>query len=96
MAPISKRFERRPIGRQIKRDINGEKEPGVVSGMYSMAGPEWRTIYAVTWKPANEPHYEEHLALKSVQQFYKPDDSYADEPYVDEEIRLLQKVSVAY
>ena len=92
MPQISKRFERRPIGRQIKREINGETEPGLVSGMYSMAAPEWRTIYTVKWKPLNEQEYDEHLALKTVQHYYKSDDTYANEPFVDEEIRLLQQV----
>ncbi|DBB01221.1 TPA: hypothetical protein ACH3X1_001095 [Trebouxia sp. C0004] len=91
MPQISKRFERRPIGRQIKREINGEIEPGLVSGMYSMAAPEWRTIYIVKWKPLNEQEYDEHLALKTVQHYYKSDDTYANEPFVDEEIRLLQQ-----
>ena len=92
MPQISKRFERRPIGRQIKREINGETEPGLVSGMYSMATPEWRTVYTVKWKPLNEQEYDEHLALKTVQHYYKSDDTYANEPFVDEEIRLLQQV----
>ncbi|KAL0029288.1 hypothetical protein WJX79_008145 [Trebouxia sp. C0005] len=91
MPQISKRFERRPIGRQIKREINGETEPGLVSGMYSMAAPEWRTVYTVRWKPVNEQEYDEHLALKTVQHYYKSDDTYANEPFVDEEIRLLQQ-----
>lgn len=91
MPQISKRFERRPIGRQIKREINGETEPGLVSGMYSMATPEWRTVYTVKWQPLNEQEYDEHLALKTVQHYYKSDDTYANEPFVDEEIRLLQQ-----
>ncbi len=95
MPQISKRFERRPIGRQIKREINGETEPGLVSGMFSMAAPEWRVIYTVKWKPLNEQEYDEHLALKTVQHYYNSDDTYAHEPFVDEEIRLLQQVQDA-
>lgn len=92
MPQISKRFERLPIGRQIKREINGETEPGLVSGMFSMAAPAWRIVYTVKWKPLNEQEYEEHLALKTVQHYYMSDDTYANEPFVDEEIRLLQQV----
>ncbi len=57
-----------------------------------MAAPEWRTVYTVKWNSLNEQEYDEHLALKTVQHYYKSDDTYANEPFVDEEIRLLQQV----
>ncbi len=93
MAPISKRFHRLPIGRQIKRKLNGDEEAGVVRGMYHVSAPEWRATYTVRWQAGDEVEYEEHLALGTVQFWYGPSDNYVDEPWVDEEIRLLQKVS---
>lgn len=95
MPPISKKFYRQPIGRQITRKLNDTSETGVVRELYSASAlPEWLTIFTVRWhQPDSEHHYEEHLALSTVTSYYGPDDTYVDEPYVDDEIRLLQRVS---
>ena len=97
MPEICKKFHRQPIGRKIKRILNGSgfEESGVVTGMHSAVAPEWRSTYVVRWEPEGDEPFEEHLALKTIQSYYSSGDCYVNEEWVQDEIRILQSVRVA-
>lgn len=96
---IPERHDRQPVGRQIHKTLrDGVIEQGVVlEGYLFPANGHNVNTYKVRWTSAKEPEetYEEVLALRTLQSWYSADDTYADEPYVAEELRVHQKVTEA-
>lgn len=90
MGGIPEKFDTLPIGRQIKRTITGRIESGVVRKQ------EYRTdctsTYQVDWETQDNDAFVEKLALTTIQSYYGNSDTYVDEPFVTDDIRLLQKV----
>lgn len=90
MGVILPRFDTLPIGRQITRTITGRTESGVVGRLeYHTA---CTSVYHVDWKTPDNKNFAEKLALSTIQSYYGNSDSYVDEPFVSDEIRLLQRV----
>lgn len=93
MARIPKDFEDLPIGRQITRKITGVgTEAGVVVGLKLASVPGWTCIYHVKWETPDKKSFDEELALTTVKSYYNDSDTYVDEPFVADDIRLKQKV----
>lgn len=93
MGVIPKEYDRLPIGRQITRTIGKKTENGIVQALKrASGGSQWTSVYRVNWESADSDPYEEELALSTIQSYYTDSDTYVDEPYIEDEIRLLQKV----
>ena len=93
MARIPKDFDHLPIGRRITRKISGVgKEAGVVVGLKLASVPGWTCIYHVKWETPDKKSFAEELALTTIQSYYSDSDTYVDEPYVADDVRLKQKV----
>ena len=96
---IPERHDRQPVGRQIHKTLrSGVIEQGVVlEGCLFPANGQNVNTYRVRWTSAIEPQvtYEEVLALRTLQIWYSAEDTYENEPYVAEELRVHQKVTEA-
>ena len=92
MGLIPQTFNNLPIGRQITRTVGTITETGVVHGLQRSSSPGWLSIYSVNWTRPDKQEFMEELALSTIQSYYSDSDLYMDEPYVVDEIRLLQKV----
>lgn len=87
---IPEAYERRCIGRQIRRKLrSGAQETGRITGENRRDLPI--IYYNVEWQTANQPIVE-IMALSTLQTWFSEEDSYVDEAWVDEELRILQKV----
>ena len=96
MGVIPQTFNNLPIGRQITRTIGTITETGVVHGLQRSSSPGWNSIYSVNWSRPDTQDFLEELALSTIQSYYSDSDLYMDEPYVVDEIRLLQKVCESF
>ena len=93
---IPEKYDRRPIGRQIQKQLRGEsRESGVVFEAENLhANPKCIWTYKVRWTSSDGPNvtYVETLALRTLLTYFSEEDTYVDEPWVGEDIRVLQKV----
>lgn len=95
MARIPKELDDLPIGRQITRKITGVgTEVGVVVGLKLASVPGWTCIFHVKWETPDKKSFAEDLALTTIQSYYSESDTYVDEPFVADDVRLRQKVRV--
>ena len=90
MGGIPQQYDTLPIGRQIKRTIKGRTESGVVQKQEYIT--DCMSIYHVDWETLENGSFAEKLALTTIQSYYGNSDTYVDEPFVTDDIRLLQKV----
>lgn len=93
---IPEKHERNPIGRRVRKTLRGGvQETGLVREAYTFTVDQDNTwTYKVLWTSASSPNtqYEEVLALRTLQSFFTEEDTYVDEPWVADELRILQKV----
>ena len=92
MGVIPNNLDSLPIGRQITRTITGRTETGVVRGLKLSSAPNWTCIFHVNWETPDKTSFAEELALTTIQSYYRDSDRYVDEPFVTDDIRLLQRV----
>ena len=92
MVAIPQEYDRLPIGRQITRKIDSRRESGTVKGLVRTVSPDWLSTYTVVWETPHKQRFEEQLALTTIRSYYSDSDAYLDQPFVSDEIRLLQQV----
>lgn len=94
---IPETYDRLPIGRRIHKILrDGVRENGLVLEAVNLhIGPGCTWTFKVKWTSEQGPAdtYCETLALRTLYTYYSEDDTYVDEPFVEERIRVLQKVS---